>query len=189
MTERMIPTMDLVDFLLARIADDEEVARAAVDPDRPGTHWHWVMDGNDTPVRPGHLEGAQEEQTISLRTIEETETRSGVGPLPHFVIHSLQDVHPGGGEHIARWDPARVLAECEAKRRLIELHKLVTEDYTGHWWTDPGPPEKYVTTGCDHCRSAGVDGEDYVNPGPCPTLRILATVYANHPAYRQEWRP
>lgn len=24
--------------------------------------------------------------------------------------------------HIARWDPARVLAECEAKRRIIELH-------------------------------------------------------------------
>ncbi len=23
-------------------------------------------------------------------------------------------------EHIARWDPARVLAECEAKRRIIE---------------------------------------------------------------------
>lgn len=48
---------------------------------------------------------------------------------------SIIDATPGTGDqlyvahargeyisrHIARWDPARVLAECETKRRLIEL--------------------------------------------------------------------
>ena len=33
------------------------------------------------------------------------------------------------GPHIARWDPARVLAECEAKRQLIE--RVGNPDWAG----------------------------------------------------------
>ncbi|WP_434744798.1 DUF6221 family protein [Streptomyces sp. A-14] len=32
---------------------------------------------------------------------------------------------------------------------------------------------------CDHCERAA----------PCPDLRDLAAVYADHPDYQQEWRP
>jgi len=59
---------DLVDFLLARIAEDEAVARKA---SVGSPQWH---------------------QTAGDR----------IAP------------------HVARWDPARVLAECEAKRRVVE---------------------------------------------------------------------
>jgi hypothetical protein len=65
---------------------------------------------------------------------------------------------PEDRAHIARWDPARVLAECEAKRRIVELH------------------------GCYHsCRSS-----DYA--GDCPTMDLVALPYASHPEYREEWR-
>jgi hypothetical protein len=30
--------------------------------------------------------------------------------------------HDEDRAHIARWDPARVLAECEAKRRIVEFY-------------------------------------------------------------------
>ncbi len=84
-------------------------------------------------------------------------------------------------------DPTRIVAECEAKRQLLDLHKLVTEDYTGEWWTDQR--KSYVKTGCDNCRDCGVDGQDYLSNGPCRTLRLLALPYADHSDYRDEWRP
>lgn len=181
---------DLDDFLLARIAEDEDAAQAAIDSERPGSHWHWVMDGNDTPVRRGHLQGAQDDgETVSLRTVEEYPTRSGVGPLPHSVIQ-FGEVHGGGGEHIARWDPARVLAECEAKRQIVAEHPEVTVWSTGESYSGDriDEPEWF----CGRCVDTSarqpwtdVDRVEY----PCPTLRLLALPYADHPDYRQEWAP
>jgi hypothetical protein len=64
--------------------------------------------------------------------------------------------HAGSAAHVARHDPARVLAECEAKRRIVDS-----------------------------------EGSPYVE-GHVPatrTLRFLALPYADHPDYRQEWKP
>jgi hypothetical protein len=72
------------------------------------------------------------------------------------------------------WTPDnlfRVLAECAAKRQIIELHGL----NDGTDWP--------VCLVC--CDSAGYEAELY----PCATLRLLAVPYADHPDYRQEWRP
>ena len=64
-------------------------------------------------------------------------------------------------DHIARHDPARVLAECEAKRRIVER---ASHDY-----------RKY-------------DGERIVELAGY-TLRNLALPYADHPDYDEAWRP
>lgn len=65
-------------------------------------------------------------------------------------------------DHIARWHPARVLAECEAKRRIVEEHGVI----------DP----------CDaHDPMTG-------RAEPCPTLLDLASVYADHPDFDPAWR-
>jgi hypothetical protein len=67
---------------------------------------------------------------------------------------------------IARWDPARVLAECEAKRRIVE-----------QW------------------RTAERESEAYASPPLGPALgyravaRFLALPYSDHPDHRDEWRP
>lgn len=71
--------------------------------------------------------------------------------MPH-AIENLQ----------ARWSPARLIADCDAKRRLIEA--LLKED----------------DCSCDafghHCH-----GDE--------SLPLLALPYAHLAGYRQEWRP
>ena len=76
--------------------------------------------------------------------------------------------------HAARHDPARVLRDVEAKRRVVELHyaELVEvinadgDERSGYW--------------CAECDGA---------PFPCRTLRLLAWAYADHQDYRPEWAP
>lgn len=65
-------------------------------------------------------------------------------------------------EHIARHDPARVLAECAAKRAIVESldsHERYPDAYPG-----------MVALADWH-------------------VRVLAAVHADHPDYRPEWRP
>lgn len=103
----------LADFILARIAEDEAVAREATQRGR------WA-DDDTTPW-------VCDEQT------------------DHVAMH-----------------PARVLAQCEAVRRIVEEHADV----------DP----------CD-AHDASFETID------CDTLRALALPYADHPEFREEWRP
>lgn len=79
------PTVDLADFLLARIAEDKAVAQAA------GRHWHGI-----------HIESATSAQN----------------------------------EHVRRHAPARVLADCEARQRIVEQFSL-TRTMTGSAFVTP----------------------------------------------------
>lgn len=94
--------MGIAEFLLARIAEDEAVARAAT----PGP-WEWEP---------------------------ETEGCGSIGAVGDVGIH----VSDEDAEHIARWDPARVLAECDAKRRIVNecgwvtVMQLLALPYTDH---------------------------------------------------------
>lgn len=154
--------MTITEFLLARIAEDEALAREAIDPARPGTHWHWVNRETDEPVdRPTW------EDPASLRTVEEFPTTSGVGDLPAFPIDYVEADETRALPHIARHDPARVLAECEAKRRIIE-------------WCDR----------LDTIESSGPHDDLLYVRIPASAMRLaLASVYADHPDCRDEWRP
>lgn len=162
--------MTLTEFLLARIAEDDATARAAIDPDRPGTHWQWVTSETDTPVKTGDLAEAQDYQSVSLRTVEEYPTMSGVGPLPAFVIAHTEEV-AAAGDHIAQWDPARVLAECEAKRRLI------AEDETT--FPRSGLVERVI----------GPTAEMLHRETMTEVFRIMALPYVDHPDYLPDWKP
>lgn len=68
-------------------------------------------------------------------------------------------------EHIARHDPARVLAECAAKRRIVE--ELVLP---------------YIAE-----RRRLMNGQPSWGDEHPDLLRILAAPYADHPDYREEW--
>jgi hypothetical protein len=69
-----------------------------------------------------------------------------------------------------RW-PARVLAECEAKRRIVELLS----------WE--GPKDGLRN------RVFGPAADTAFRIGVSTALRLLALPYADHPEYRQEWAP
>lgn len=114
--------MNLTEWLLAELAEDERVARAAT-------------------------------------------TRGG------STVYT--DARRGGKQavldHVMRHDPARVLADCAAKRRIVERHRRCDAH------TVPGD--------CDACLTCG-DGSLW----PCDDVLALASVYADRPGYRDEWR-
>ena len=112
--------MDLAEWLLARIAEDE--ARAFRWPDTldppPSGHPFWL----DT------------------------------------LGHPIYEPRP------------RVLAECAAKRAIVELHSV-----------DHGCPDL-----------SQMDSYTWVNApcnANCTTLRLLALPYVDEPGYRPEWAP
>jgi hypothetical protein len=148
---------DLVRFLRERLDEDEVAARTASHVLRHGAHWsldEWH--GREVP----HSLIAQ-----------------GTADQPVALGHFTADPVPTEqAAHIARHDPARVLAEVDAKRQLLTLAFRHASKIDGEW-------------GC--CHSA-----DQIEAGLCPEirpdgledLRILALPYADHPDYRAEWR-
>lgn len=117
--------MTLTEFLLARIAEDETVARKA---DEYTTPFYAIWGGTDA--------------------------------------HICDD----DGVHVGL-PPARVLAECEAKRRAIDAAWGDLERIESEWGS--GKSRKRLSADND-------------NPA---VIEWLATPYADHPDYDEAWRP
>ena len=121
--------MTITEFLLARIAEDEALAK---------TDGDWAA---------AHSIGCGHDQA-----------------------------EMGSGFCQCSW-PARMQAECMAKRRIVELHKPV-EPEPCHCGEEHGPK---MTPACITCGTA----QDL---GLCDTIRALLAIYADHPDYDPEWR-
>lgn len=124
---------------------------------------------------------------------DERVARAQVTDRPEW-RHAIEDYYVLEGHP----DPARVLVECAAKRAIVELH-AGTEEFV-EWFDAPEVGRAEV---CPTCRpadptewhppvgAAGVRPDGFVASyvlAPCPTLRALATVYADRPGFREEWR-
>jgi hypothetical protein len=96
--------MTLTEFLLARIAEDEVVTRAAWS--RPWTY------GNIESIAGGSLY----DPDVMIASIH-WDNESTL-PIRRPIYEQEADAN---GTHMARFDPARELAECEAKRMLLWL--------------------------------------------------------------------
>ncbi|MEV0093927.1 DUF6221 family protein [Streptomyces sp. NPDC050738] len=96
---------------------------------------------------------------------------------PTFVIQgeygSLAIECPAAADavHIARHTPSRVLAEVQAKRRVLARHVL-------------SPANGETETPWDNVDDCQYDGDNW----PCPDLLDIALPYADHAEYRDEWR-
>lgn len=75
------------------------------------------------------------------------------------------------------WDHARVLAECEAKRRIVE--RAVAATSAADAWTH----ERLKTDTRDPLP------EWARRDAYCEVLRDMAAVYADHPDYAKRWSP
>lgn len=73
-----------------------------------------------------------------------------------------------------------MLAEVHAKRRIIEVHQPQEHPR-------PKIDLQYCVTCMDVKSGYQEDWKEEV--WPCATLRLLALPYADHPDYREEWRP
>lgn len=77
--------------------------------------------------------------------------------------------------HVLHFDPTRVLADIEAKRRVVELH---------------APRESKSEDGTMVCSSCGDQGCcGHGETPPCNTLRTLALSYRDHPEWSADWLP
>lgn len=77
-------------------------------------------------------------------------------------------------DHFARHDPARVLAEVDAKRQIVDTRSAIRERLS--YWQSQEHETFEAMARADLHRLDDV-------------LSILATAYADHPDYREEWRP
>jgi hypothetical protein len=127
--------MTLAEWLLAQIDADEKVA--------------WVA-GSITLDEPWGIDGEQ--------------VTGGARGWMTIAITLCRGTDTSIAEHIATHDPARVLAECAAKRALIELHQR-------EWGADV---DHQCTT---HPFSMVV----------CQMVRILAQPYADREGWQAEW--
>lgn len=149
--------MDLAQFLLARIAEDEAAARAA----SIGSA-EWRLDDLDESVLWWPPERAE---------VIEKERQHGYPLSDHWRGTTIESAGEQIAPHIARWDPARVLAECEAKRGIIAAHPHRFREGDGNLVGDEW-----------HCQTCMNEFRW------CPTLRLLTLPYADHPDFREEWR-
>lgn len=133
---------DLVAWLQAQIAEDEESARIAAE-------------------QVGDQQWQQRSCTI--------ETSQGGEVASYAITEAIW--------HMINWDPARVLAECGAKRRMIAA---VQQRINGH----PGQCTNEGFEQDDACDLHVEWNKTTLNPY---ALRILAEPYADRPGYRSEW--
>jgi hypothetical protein len=129
---------DLVRWLGEQLDEDERIARALVDDKRPGRADPWEF-CDDGSIRDTSRHG-------SLR---------------------VKFTWAPEAEHIIRHDPARVLREIDAKRKLMERMATTLAVAEGD-------------TEVDHYGALD-DAET--------ALCLLALPYADRPGYREEWRP
>lgn len=186
----------LVEFLGARIAEDEAAARATA-RDADWEPWDRVVPATWTAVADGD-DGARVFAHWDLSAPDRCSEHPHGGPndcddVPVAYIDVELGALPATADHIARQDPARVFAECKAKRAIVHLHRQLGDTVPNGWLDGRHAYLSYpeVAWTCDQCGP----GDEWVEHPerdyryPCDTLRALAVVYAGHPDYQDEWRP
>jgi hypothetical protein len=74
--------------------------------------------------------------------------------------------------------PTEVLARSAAERQILALHREVGSAVFG------GPTVERWRY-CETCQRADEDAEMV---WPCETIRLLASMHADRPGYREEWK-
>lgn len=152
--------VDIVEFLRARLDEDEATARLAPtgpweavgnrddsDDDDLITSWAVLGDREDD-LPSGFVTYGMAFESNALRAAPATVSSPPIEWVPDERVQLA-------AEHIARHDPARVLRDVEAKRRIIALWER-----------------------SEFCERIALDD----------VLDLLALPYADHPNFRQEWR-
>lgn len=157
---------DLTEFLLARLAEDQQHAEKdiwAADQATPGD-WH---------ARCGHnLPNSWVEcETSPIARLDGVRHQADALLVSRFKPDTV------------RARARRVLAECEAKRRILKEHAPIGGGCRrcASWEDSEGD-----NPDCDEVPATAIPPAAWF---PCVTVRLLALPYADHPDYREEWRP
>jgi len=172
----MTMSSDLVAWLRAQLDADEQVALAASGSGSgstpTGEHWCWEDEKTDKPVTPQpgideYLTG-KDGASVGLRSVEDYPSDWCTRGLFHLVISDQGEIRTADAMHIARHDPAFVLADITAKRRVLDAYEEASSSYDAQYRLGLG-------SAGDHALAMAI--------------RLLASAYADQPGYRDEWRP
>lgn len=142
----------VVDFLTARIAGDEATAEAA-----QGADW---IEGYERAGEPGRYRGIKA-HLVALPPEESVHSQSwDVGTTVAALANAAD------ARHVARWSPSRVLAECAAKRAIIETIRTLDAG------TARLSPPYVAALRCQLMMTV---------------IMPLASVYADHPDFDPAW--
>lgn len=182
--------MELREFIEQRISEDEQWARAASAPyeyatgataPEGGVHWTWALGENwePTTVDPALDEWVGGEANygcdVQLVTVEQWQMPNR--STPQYAANTIVEFRATWAGHIVRHDPARVLRDVAAKRRILEM------------WEDPADVA-HLPDGVVDGRDPDERDEQIATASVIDVIvRDLAAVYAEHPDYRQEWSP
>jgi hypothetical protein len=134
-------------FLLARLDEDEAAARASAEVNPP----------------PWSAEVWQDELTGLVVGGKTKANRYLDGALWDNEGAQSLSMEPPTAVHIARHDPARVLADCKAIRAIVALYRRAVAEQV------LGEPKTVLALGV--------------------VLMHLSAEFADHPSYRPEWTP
>lgn len=149
--------MTIVEFLRARLDEDEATARVAT----PGP---WLYSRSEREMT---IEGADGHTVAELMVCPDHEGRR------------LAD-----GLHITGHDPARVLREVEAKRAIVDEYVELRDRCAAAWvdysdWLEGKPVPERGPSVSSH--------DPAIRDALSDLLRLLALPYADHPDYDTAW--
>lgn len=169
--------MDLVEFLRAMLDRDEQIAQASERAESASLA-EYAADRRVTVTEASltnHWDIDRDEQQggWSITAGTYTEVRDGRTRAEPWTVAGPG--YSGGGvrrretaEHIARHDPARILADVEADRKLIAEYEQAAEFYSR-------PENRHHSAGELH--------------GLYTAVKIRAERFVDHPGYKSEWKP
>lgn len=168
---------DLVQWLREQLDDDERIARAASGATVEGEPGSWRPSPHGDEWEPLRGEDGDEELLVALRPGLPRPPEVMTGYWGAVFSHRPDDAEPGtespmtSFEHAARHDPARVLREIEAKRRIVAMYeeaKAAVDSYTE-------PSNRLIAAASRNSLASAV--------------KALALPYSDRPGYRDDWRP
>lgn len=115
------------------------------------------------------------------------------GDLAEFLLARISEEEEEARTGWSYGTPARILAECDIKKQIISTIPFPTPHYVDdlrEWESCPKTltepfgdlpwgPDAECTCGADRVNAQG---------GPL-VLRLLASLYVDHPDYQEEWKP
>ena len=151
--------MTLAEFIGARLDEDEAAARAA-----PGVHWT-ATEGDSIAGAAVYDEQWRLLDPAHYNHDNALSTRPGATG-PQYIERARDEL----AAHIARHDPARVLREVEAKRKIlaevVPAIEAMDMQIINEYGTSQDEPDAHW-----------------------PLLRIMAVVWSDHPDYDPEMAP
>lgn len=175
-------TLDIVEFVRARLDEREAWARAASHPYRyaigdpappvEGVHWQWVAGGDWEPVTPDpvvdEFVGEQVDSNVNLATVERWPTKI-FREMRKTYAGSIQEMDPSAAGHILANDPASVLRDIAAKRAVVDLCEKLARAAAIR--CEPGSPLESMWTAYEE------------------VAKQFAAIDSGHADYQKEWAP